>query len=146
MVLRLTYFHQQRRKELIPRGIDFRFVVLERQSPVLVHEKFDEHAILIRQMEPFLLNKLQHGTLGKLVNAILPYLTFLACCLSEEEIEDNTQHGNERQHQHPRHCLGRLPVVHQHTHHHHDDDNDVDSQENPMNVIHLYPPFLFTFP
>ena len=55
-----------------------------------------------------------------------------------EEVKHDTDYGYEYQHQHPRHCLGRLPVVHEHGDHSHQHYTDVQHEYEPMKVYHFF--------
>ena len=116
-------------EELIAVGIDVYLVVLERQCPVLTGEQLDQFLVLLRQHQILLFGKLQHRTLRELVQTVLRDHLLLPCVLSEEEIEYDTHQRKEYQHQHPRHGLGWLTVIHQHRNHRTDNCQYIDSEE-----------------
>ena len=136
---------QQGTEKVVTVGEDVGLVVLERQGPVLGGKKLYQRLVVVGNHQVFLLDKLEHGALGELVEALLTDETLLAGVLPEKEIEDDAQQGQEGEHQHPGHGLGGLTVVHEHPDHGTYDGKAVDKQDKPVNVYHttmLFPSFL----
>ena len=141
----LTDVAQQLAKQVVTVGENVGMVILEGQRPVLAGKQLYECLVIVGNHQVFLFHKLQHRPLGQLVEALLADEPFLTRVLSEEEIEEDAQQGQECQHQHPCHGLGGLAIVHQHAYHGSHHGQAVDEQNEPVNVYHtmmLLPSFL----
>ena len=119
-------------------GINIDLVVAERQGKALIDEQLDERLVLRGQREVALLGKLQHGSLGQMIETLLADEAFLACVLAEEDVEHNADDGHEREHKNPCHGLCGLAIVHQDGNHGANNEQYVDGQEYPVQVVHLY--------
>src|SRR5574344_1254949 len=99
---------EQSREKLITGRVYFHFMVFERQRSVLFCEQRHQCQVVFRQVQVRLTYKLQHGTLGQLVQTFLTDQFFLTYVLTEKEIEYDTDSRKESHHQKPRHRLSRL--------------------------------------
>ena len=117
---------EQGREELIAVGVSLSAAGKERHSPVLVGEQRNQLSVLVGQHQAVLLGKLQHTALCQLVEGVLRDDAFLADVLAEEDIEHYSHRRCKDKHQHPGHCLGRLPPVHEHCSHGRSHDKAVD--------------------
>ena len=93
VMLGTAYRLQQTKEEVGPFSIDFHLVVLEWQRHVLIGEQLYQRLVPFGQHQIFLFGKLQHRTLGELVDASLAHHTLFARVLAEEEIKNDAHDG-----------------------------------------------------
>ena len=129
---------QESKEKVVAVGININLVVAERQCEALIDEQLDERLVGGRQREVALLGKLQHGSLGQMIETLLADEAFLACVLAEEDVEDDADDGHEREHKNPCHGLCGLAIVHQDGNHGANNEQYVDGQEYPVQVVHLF--------
>ena len=118
-------FAQQAVEKVVAAAEDFYLVVFERKSPVVHGEEFDQHVVLLGHHQILLPGKVEHRAFGELVHALLADEPLFAGVLPEKEIEHQSHHGQEDEHQEPCQGLGRLAVVHQHGYGCRDHDADI---------------------
>ena len=104
-------------------GHDVNHVVLERQGEALVDKEIDHLLVSLGNFQVMLLNKIEHGTLGQLVEGTLADESLTALVDAKEEIEEDADNWYKEDNQCPCHGLGRLPIL----------QNDVDEYEGDDN-------------
>ena len=107
---------QQTEHETIAIGINLHLIVFERERPVLVGKEAHQGLAVGRQMQVFLLSKLQHRALGELVHRTVADESLLTDVLPEEHIEHDAEKGHKEQHHNPGYGLRRLFIIHQYRH------------------------------
>ena len=105
---------EQCREILIPVGIYFHLIILEGQCPAIVREHAHQVTMLWWYIQVALLHKSQHSALGYAVQTLFLNETLATGVLTEKEIQDDTCHWHEDEHQQPGQGLGWLTVVHHH--------------------------------
>ena len=136
-LLCLSDLLQQRPKERIAIGVDFHLIVLEGQSTILIVEKVDQVAVLLSNLEVFLLGVDPGLPLRQLVEGTLRNVALPTDVLTEKDVEHDADERQKGEHKKPCHGLRRLSVIHQHGDHHRDDDGDVCYKKQPMKIDHV---------
>ena len=120
-------------EERLTIGENLHTVVLERQAEVLIDEQIDGRPMLVCHLQIALLDKLKHRPFSKLIEAALAHEPLATGVEPEEEIEEQANDRHKIDDQHPSHCLGRLPIVHQDVNHRHNLDQLI---RNDYSNIH----------
>ena len=127
-------------------GKDIDFVVLKRETEILIGEKVYRDPVSVGHIKVLLHHKLEHGALGELVKAPLAHQLVATGVTTKKEVKQQTDNWHKINHQHPSHCLGGLSVVHQDMDNGHNLDGLVDYKEQCAHIKPFLPLFsLFSF-
>ena len=127
---------EQLGEELITVEVDLGIIAMESGGKILTAKEMDEALVERGDLQSGLGVRLQHRPTRKLVEAMLGDGPLLAHVLSEEEVKDDAHHGQEHQHEHPGHGLGRLAIVEQDGNHRGNGKRHVEGEKYPMQIVH----------
>ena len=117
--------------------MDIHQIVLEWHRHVLTDKEIDQRHVLLRQSQILLLGKLEHRALSQLVHTPFAHIALFTGVDTKEDIEHDTHHWYEVDHQCPGHRLGRLTIIKNHMDHSQDDHNLIDDKYDIQPTHHF---------